>query len=189
VQGHRIVNDFSDPELVILESIKDNSENVRQRDLARNSGLSLGMTNAIVKRLATKGWLTVRKVSNRNIRYIVSPKGIEQLTRRGYRYLKRTMMDVVRYREAIERHVEAVQRRNATMLVLVGRSDLDFIVELACARCGVRLLRAEPGEDTPKPKEPTEVVWTLYAEKYFPERNTGVKHYLSSFLIDVINNR
>jgi len=32
-------------------------------------GLSLGMTNAILKRLAAKGWITVRKVNNRNIRY------------------------------------------------------------------------------------------------------------------------
>ena len=61
---------------------------MHQRDLARIVGLSLGMTNAILKRL-------VKKVNNRNIQYIVSPKGINEITRRSYRYFKRTIKNVV----------------------------------------------------------------------------------------------
>ena len=51
-------------------------------DLARIVGLSLGMTNAIRGRLAGKGWITIGKVNNRNIRYAVTPAGIEQITPR-----------------------------------------------------------------------------------------------------------
>jgi len=37
-------------------------------------GLSLAMTNAILRRLVKKGWLKIKKVNNRNMQYIVSPK-------------------------------------------------------------------------------------------------------------------
>ena len=74
-------------ELRVLEDIHRRAAAVRQRDLAHVVGLSVGMTNAIVRRLAGKGWLQIRKVNNRNVQYIVSPKGLERLARRSYRYL------------------------------------------------------------------------------------------------------
>ena len=84
-------------ELDLLEHIAKRADTVHQRDLARIAGLSLGMTNAIVKRLVQKGWLTIRKVNNRNIRYAVSPAGIEQITQRSYGYFKRTIKNIVYY--------------------------------------------------------------------------------------------
>ena len=66
-------SEHEDKELEILENIYHSSSSVRQRDLAEIVGLSLGMTNAILKRLVKKGLLTVRKVNNRNIRYAVFP--------------------------------------------------------------------------------------------------------------------
>ena len=45
-------------------------QQVRQRDLSQQViGMSLDMTNAILKRLVLKGYLSVRKVNNRNIAY------------------------------------------------------------------------------------------------------------------------
>jgi len=133
--------DASDQELEVLENIYAQRDHVRQRDLARIAGLSLGMTNAIVKRLVQKGWLTIRKVNNRNIRYAVSADGIDQITRRSYRYLKRTIRNIVYYREAIERFVREVKVQGYSGIVLVGPSDLDFIVEHACEMYAVSYLR------------------------------------------------
>ncbi len=131
----------SDQELEVLENIYAQRDHVRQRDLARIAGLSLGMTNAIVKRLVQKGWLSIRKVNNRNIRYAVSAEGIDQISRRSYRYLKRTIKNIVYYREAIERFVREVKGRGYSGVMLVGPSDLDFIVEHACDMYAVSYLR------------------------------------------------
>ena len=122
----------SDRELDALERIHLSQRPVRQRDLARIIGLSLGMTNAILKRLAQKGLLQVQKVNNRNIQYVVSAKGMEEITRRSYRYLKRTIRNVVYYKEALERIIGAAEARGLRRLVLIGSSDLDFIVEHLC---------------------------------------------------------
>ena len=139
----------TEKEIDLLESIYHASTPPRQRELARAIGLSLGMTNEILKRMARKGWLTIRKVNNRNIQYIVSARGIDEIARRSYRYLRRTIGNVLRYKEAIEELVKSAADRGARVVLLVGQSDLDFILEHACSRAGVELVTVDEG---PAPK-------------------------------------
>lgn len=150
----------SDKELEILKMIHERAESVHQRDLARIMGVSLGMTNAILKRLAARGWITIRKANNRNIRYAVTPAGVDQITRRSYRFFKRTIKNVVVYREAIERLVHETKVSGFKSLLLIGRSDLDFIVRYACEREGINYLSHDPVDD--------EKVFYLYSEDYIP---------------------
>jgi DNA-binding MarR family transcriptional regulator len=126
------LNNIGDRELDALERIQQSQHPVHQRDLARIIGLSLGMTNAILKRLAQKGLLQVQKVNNRNIQYVVSAKGMEEIALRSYRYLKRTIKNVVYYKEAIDQIIRELSSRGFRRLMLVGSSDLDFIVEHLC---------------------------------------------------------
>lgn len=151
----------TEKELQILENIHKNASVIRQRDLAAIADLSLGMTNAILNRLAKKGWITIRKINNRNIRYAVTPKGMEVLTRKSYQYFKRTIKNVVYYREAIEEVVCQARADGYGGLVLVGNSDLDFIVEHACRRTGVEYLRDTTTFDGK--------IFFLYSESYIPD--------------------
>ena len=64
----------NDHELDVLSQIHHNQA-VKQRDIAHAIGLSLGMTNAILKRLATKGFITMRRLNARNVHYLVTPDG------------------------------------------------------------------------------------------------------------------
>ncbi len=129
-----------DPELEVLRHLA-HAEDVRQRDLARIIGMSLGMTNAILKRLARKGLIIIRKVNNRNIVYAVSPDGFEEIARRSYRYLRRTIKNVVVYRETIESLVELIAGQGFEQIDLIEESDLDFIVEHACGVASLRYRR------------------------------------------------
>ena len=131
-----------DHELDVLRHIA-HANHVRQRDLARIIGMSLGMTNVILKRLARKGLITIRKVNNRNIIYAVSPDGFEEIARRSYRYLKRTIKNVVVYRETIESLVGLIAGQGFDEIDLVETSDLDFIVEHACSAAAVRYGRQQ----------------------------------------------
>lgn len=148
-------------ELEILENIYNNQDSVRQRDLAKIVGLSLGMTNSILKRLVKRGWLTVRKVNNRNIRYAVSPDGIDAITRKSYRYFKRTIKNVVFYREAINDIVKDIKKRGFNGLMVIGTSDLDFIVQHFCVTHHVDYVKDEESY--------TGLIFHLYAESYIPD--------------------
>ncbi|RKX94369.1 MAG: transcriptional regulator, partial [Spirochaetes bacterium] len=81
---------YTDKEYLILEHINDNSSHTRQRDLAAAADLSLGMTNAVLKKLVNKGLLVMKRVNSRNIHYALTPEGLSHLARRSRALLKRT---------------------------------------------------------------------------------------------------
>jgi DNA-binding MarR family transcriptional regulator len=178
---------FHERELNILEAIH-NRRHIKQRDLAHILGISVGMTNAIIRRLVQKGLLTVRKVNNRNIRYAVSSDGMEALAKRSVRYLKSTIRSVVDSKEAIEELVIVVKRLGYSELYLVGSSALDFVVEHVCGKFGVRYGRA-PGPEPPREQGPplAEAVretYFLFSENYEePEDHQRESHgYLRTIL-------
>ena len=167
-----------DKEIEILENIYHNSCQLNQRNLAKIADLSLGMTNAILKRLVTKGWLTIKKVNNRNIRYAVSSKGIEEITRRSYHYFKRTIKNVVFYRESLEALIIRIKDQGYIGVLLVGKSDLDFIVEHFCTKTGLELLRQDPVRG--------EKVFLLYSESYLPDEKEKNLRNGVAFLQDLL---
>jgi len=125
---------YLEQEIEILENIYHNHSKVKQRDLARIVGLSLGMTNAIIKRLIKKGWLKARKINERNIHYVVSPLGIEEIAKRSYLYFRRTIKNVVYYKEAIDKFFISIAGKGYEGVILIGESDMDFIIEHLCQK-------------------------------------------------------
>lgn len=171
------IMDTPDKEITILQNIHTNPHNVNQRDLAHIAGLSLGMTNTILKRLAVKGLLTIKRINNRNIHYMVTPSGIEVLTRKSYRYFRRTIKNVVYYREAIESLIKKVKQRGYEGLLLKGASDLDFIVEYACREYGIIFIKKDHAEGR---------IFLLYSESYLPDNDyeEDGTAFLQKLLID-----
>jgi DNA-binding MarR family transcriptional regulator len=169
-------NNTHEKELIILENIYNEPGDVRQRELAKLAGLSLGMTNAIIKRLVLKGLLTIKRVNNRNIHYIVTPTGIEAITKKSYRYFKRTIKNVTNYRVAIEDLIEEIENKGYEGIILKGSSDLDFIVEHACRKNDLKYIKDDNF---------TGNFFLLYSEKYLPDKeDKGVdKGFLQTLLI------
>ncbi len=163
-------------EIIVLENIYQTSPEIRQRDLAEIAGLSLGMTNAILKRLTHKGLLTIKRVNNRNIHYIVTPAGIEAITRKSYGYFKRTIKNVVFYREAIEKLILDIKNQGYDGLILKGSSDLDFIVEHACRKSDLKYIKEDGINKN---------IFLLYSENYLPDSEAlgENKAFLQSVLI------
>lgn len=149
----------SDKEAIILEHIYYD-DSLKQRELADKAGVSLGMTNAILKRLIGKGWLMTKRLNSRNISYVVSPAGIEEIFRRGYRYFKRTIDDVTLYKKGIEQLISDAVATGYNGVVLVGKSDLDFLVEYACSKVGIAFNKAEDDKGILK------TMYPIYGEQY-----------------------
>lgn len=138
----------ADSELMLLEGIweaeRAGSEPVTQRKLAEDAGLSLGMTNALLRRCVEKGWILIKRVNARRLHYAMTGDGIYEIARRAYRYFRRASRSVSLYRDLIEGFVMERKRRGIARLVLAGPSDLDFLLEYACGRHG--LLYARTGD-------------------------------------------
>lgn len=124
-----------DIELETLQLLQQaDSGSPKQRDLARILGISLGMTNAIVKRLVEKGFLMLRKINGRNMQYAVTPEGSREIARRSYRYMRRTIGNVSRWKEAIDSVIRQEKEAGISRIELIGESDLAFMVEYSCRR-------------------------------------------------------
>ena len=175
-----------DTEYIILENIYDSStQTLRQRDLAQIAGASLGMTNSILKRLAQKGWITAKKLNSRNIQYAVTLEGMNEIIHRSYRYFKRTIRNVVYFKDILEDLIYRARQKNINTAILVGTSDLDFIVEHACRRWGLSFIKIPDLEDLEEPEEtlPPQAL-IIYAEG-IPESSTvhSDSFYLSRLII------
>lgn len=166
----------SDKEAIILEHIYYN-DSLKQRELADKAGISLGMTNAILKRLIEKGWLMTKRLNSRNISYVVSPAGMEEIFKRGYRYFKRTIDDVRLYKEEIERLVSEAVEDGYKAIVLVGKSDLDFLVEYVCGKEGIAFKKIKTDVDL------SEDVFVLYGEQIEIRDRKVEKQWLRSIVL------
>lgn len=124
-------------ENVVTDAEADREARVSQRSIAEALGMSVGLTNAILKRLTGKGLVMARRINHNNVHYLVTPSGIEQLGRRSYLYLRRTIGNVVRYKERIRAFCHHQKQRGIEEIVLVGESDLTFILEWCADKEGL----------------------------------------------------
>jgi len=138
-----------DREYLILKSIKDGQDTIRQRDIAKIAGVSLGMTNTIIKRLVEKGLLKTKQITPKQIKYLLTPQGITVVTKRGSDFLKRTIKNVVIFNQSIDIIVKNIKQEGYTTINLVGESDLIFLLEHSCANNNVKLhLNSKENKDT-----------------------------------------
>jgi DNA-binding MarR family transcriptional regulator len=173
-----------DTEYVILEHIYDSSERslrLRQRDLAQIAGTSLGMTNSILKRLVKKGWVSIKRLNSRNVQYMVTLDGMNEMIHRSYRYFKRTIRNVVFYKDRIDEAISLAKQKSIGAVLLIGVSDLEFIVEHACQHYGLSFLKVIDAETAGQILE--ENILAVYGEQI---PGTGGKNtlYLSRMLME-----
>jgi len=81
---------MSKPELDTLLEIKKNPSTT-QRLLSRNLNISLGLTNSILKNLIHRGLLKAKKDTGRKLLYIITPKGMSNVSRLMYSRFQETL--------------------------------------------------------------------------------------------------
>jgi DNA-binding MarR family transcriptional regulator len=137
--------DLTDHEYALLESIYRHTETrpVRQRDLAKVVGISLGMTNVILRKLAQKGWVVIRRINSRNIQYAVTPSGIDLISKKSFLFLKRTVRNVVFYKDMLDHLLGELKESGYRAIVLVGKSDFDFIISFLCQKHKLDLIETQ----------------------------------------------
>jgi len=138
----------SDTELQLLETIYSKQgapEVLSQRDLAGASGLSLGMTNALIKRFIERGWIKLTHISGRSLKYILTSDGMEEVLRRSISFFTRAVRSASLYRDKIDAFVMGLAKAGFAAVVLEGPAELDFLFDYSCERHGLEFVK-NPGE-------------------------------------------
>ncbi len=122
--------ELTSSELAVLESLHDATESVSQRELARRAGISVGLVNAVLKRLVHTGYVKTSRLNRRSLEYLLTPEGFAQTALRSYRYIVNTVRG---FRDIQERLVALVAKLNSegvAELWLHGDGELADLVAL-----------------------------------------------------------
>ncbi len=143
----------SHSELELLQTIYSNhpddpknAKPLSQRALAKRSGLSLGMTNALLRRFIERGWVKLLNASGRTLGYVLTPEGAEEIVLRSLRYFARAARSASLYRNKIEQFVLKAALDGFTTLVLEGPAELDFLFDYTCERHDLLFVKNPKGE-------------------------------------------
>ena len=116
------------------------------------------------------GFITLKKINGRTMQYAITPDGMHEIANRSYRYMRRTIGNIVRWKEDIDHTIRTAKHNGARSIVLAGPSDLAFIVEHSCQRHNLEFHHEpDPAAVTPAPTRQIVLnenidLWTTRAE-------------------------
>lgn len=134
------IND-SDPEITLgLLSVVEKNSNVTQRDVAKDIGIALGLTNAYLKRCIKKGLIKVKQVPANRYAYYLTPRGFSEKSRLTAEFLSQGFQYFRVARTQLNEIFGTCQRRNWHNIALHGLTDISEIAVLCAPKFEVKIV-------------------------------------------------
>ncbi len=127
-------------ELEILERLENNGH-LTQRDLSKDVGIALGLVNHLLKKMVTKGWIKIKNIDAKKIRYLITPEGAREKSSLLYKRVESTIHFYLEAKRVIKDKVIHLKNEGIEDVSIYGInhiSEVLFIVlkelelELAC---------------------------------------------------------
>lgn len=123
------MTEITNKELKIINSLTRN-EDASQRDISNDIGASLGLTNILINRLVKKGYLKARKLNARKIKYIITPRGLKEKTRKTYNFMKRSFSVIKKIEIIISDFAVKMRDDGKEEFIIIGEGELSDITRL-----------------------------------------------------------
>ncbi len=101
-----------------------------QRDLSKQLDASLGMTNLLIRRLISKGYIRIRQLNKKKVQYILTPKGFAEKYRKSIKYTLKTIRSIGFIRRQLDTVIHALYDKGERGFFILGNSDLVELVEM-----------------------------------------------------------
>jgi len=109
--------------LQVLGEIESNSR-VSQRTIASSLGIALGLTNAILRKLMHKGWVTTRALPANRLAYYLTPKGFAEKSRLVMEHVKNTTSFFYNVRGIISQKIQELMKEQNIKTVAIFGTDV-----------------------------------------------------------------
>ena len=129
-----MTKDDGDTEITlgVLNAVEKNS-NITQRDVSKNIGIALGLTNTYLKRCVKKGFIKVQQVPANRYAYYLTPRGFAEKSRLTAEYLSQGFQFFRLARNQIADIFEICQNRHWYKIAIHGLNEISEIAVL-CSR-------------------------------------------------------
>ncbi|GIV64247.1 MAG: winged helix-turn-helix domain-containing protein [Chloroflexota bacterium] len=126
-------------DLVILEKIEQDPD-ATQASLAAQLGVAVGTINWHLKRLVAKGYVKVRRVERRKLRYIITPEGLALRARLTLDYIQNSFHLYRLVRSRMIQTLADVRKKGYSAVRLTGDGDVADVCRLTCLEQGVEIV-------------------------------------------------
>lgn len=157
---------MSQHELKTLLEIKEDSS-VTQRSLAHRLNISLGLTNAIIKNLIHRGLIKAKKDTGRKLLYIITPKGMANVSRLMYSRFQETLHYYHYTKDLLTAYLMKLYQQGEKTINIYGTGQLAEITYYAGISTPLKL-NAIISDDTSK-------------EKFLGQQTISIANFLSQY--------
>ncbi len=106
-------------ELEILEKIENNGH-LTQRDLSKEVGIALGLINHLLKKMVKKGWIKIKNVDARRIKYLITPEGAREKSGLLYKRVENTIHFYLEAKRVIKEKVMHLKNEGVESVSIYG---------------------------------------------------------------------
>lgn len=156
------MNSQVEQDLRILEQIERDPD-VTQADLAGRLGVAVGSVNWYLKRLINKGYIKVRQMQRRRLRYLITPQGIAEKARLTASFMEVSMRLYRETREAAKQYLTEIRQAGYGEVHVEGDNDLTEVCYLTCLEQDIQVV------DIPQPLTPTLRIEGMELHLVWPE--------------------
>lgn len=126
-------------DLIILEHIEQDPD-ATQATLAARLGVAVGTVNWHLKRLITKGYVKVRRVERRKLRYLITPEGVALRARLTLDYIRDSFDLYRRVRAQAIALLDEVCRAGYSEVRVEGEGEVAEVCRLTCLEKGLHIV-------------------------------------------------
>ena len=117
-------------EYEVLTFLQEN-EITTQRKISSRTGLSLGAVNLLLKKMIRKGLIKVEKINTRSMRYILTPRGLQEKARLTYLFIRSSYRRIIKINHALDDLLDSYAASiDGRKVILFGPKD--EVSEIIC---------------------------------------------------------
>ena len=109
--------------LEILNRIEENNR-ITQPEIASHLGISLGLTNSFIKRIARKGYIKLTTIPRDRAKYLLTAQGIAEKSHLTLKYLQYSINFYKQAKEAISKAYAAMEQEGVQHIVFYGIGEI-----------------------------------------------------------------
>lgn len=121
---------LSEKEGLLLSQIQESSNVLSQKILSEKTGISVGLINAVLKKMIHRGYVKAKSINKKKVHYLLTTKGSAQMIRRTYL----SIVNTVRHYQQLETKIrtsllQISQTTGKNKFLVAGEGELPEIIK------------------------------------------------------------
>ena len=125
-------------ELEILERLENNGH-LTQRDLSKEVGIALGLVNHLLKKMVNKGWIKIKNIDAKKIRYLITPEGAREKSSLLYKRVESTIHFYLEAKRVIKDKVIHLKNEGIENVSIYGINHISEVLFIVLKELGLEL--------------------------------------------------